>query len=127
MRIVRSFYGQELVFLEKTVTVYLNYYLLTIFNSLLIQYFSDFHCLHYIFSFNFKDMHYKFCVSVRNNWDKHVTFCKRNKKYKRRHLIFRVFARSSCLPFNGIFPIISVVWISQLYLNNIFWNWRNHE
>ena len=25
-------------------------------------------------------MHYTFCVSVRNNWDKYVTFCKKNCK-----------------------------------------------
>ena len=33
-----------------------------------------------------------------------------------------VLARSSGLPFNGIFPIIGLVLISQLCLNNIFWN-----
>ena len=25
-------------------------------------------------------MHYQLCVSVMNNWDKHVTFCKKNAK-----------------------------------------------
>ena len=36
----------------------------------------------------------------------------------------RVFAMSSGLPFNGIFPIVGLVWISQLCLNNIFWSQR---
>ena len=76
MKILRSFHGWHLVFLEKTATVYLTFYYLTMF-SLLIHHFSDFHCLHQFFNFNFKDMHYKFCVSVRNNWDKYVTFCKK--------------------------------------------------
>ena len=44
------------VFLEKTVTVYLTFYHLKIFN-LLIHDFSDFHCLHKFFNFSFKDMH----------------------------------------------------------------------
>ena len=44
-RILRSFCGRQSACLEKTVTVYLTFYHLTIF-SLLIHYFSDFHCLH---------------------------------------------------------------------------------
>ena len=37
----------------------------------------------------------------------------------------RVLARSPGLPFNSIFPVVGLVWISQLCLNNIFWNQRN--
>ena len=66
MRMLRSIFGQQLVFPEKTVTVNVTFYHLTIF-SLLIRHFSDFHCLHKFFNFNFKDMHYTFCISVRNN------------------------------------------------------------
>ena len=44
-------------------------------------------------------------------------------------MLTRVVARFSELPFDVIFPIVGLVWISQMCLNNIFWNlsWKRSD
>ena len=61
-----------------------------------------------------------------------IEYLEQNIKYKTQNLhaklntanyyVTSMLARSSGLPFNGIFPIVGQVLISQLCLNNTFWN-----
>ena len=61
-----------------------------------------------------------------------IEYLEQNIKYKTQNLHGNLkttqlicnqgLAISSGLSFNGIFPIVGLVWISQMFLNNIFSN-----